>query len=351
MSSNSSSKAPVGVVGAGSFGMTLAMLLAENGRVILYARREEVVSELQRTRLYRGKDLAPAIEFTHEPEVVASQCELIFLVVPSQSFRSMLRDFSSFLNPTHKLIHATKGLALDLPAPIDWEHLPPIRKELVRTMSELIREETGVLRTGALSGPNLAGEIMDGQPAATVIASKFDEVIRMGQQALRGGRFRVHATHDLVGAELAGVFKNIMAIAGGIVAGLGYGDNTKGMLITHGLAEMIHIAQALGAEVRPFLGLAGIGDLIATCYSPNSRNFTVGNRLAQGQSLDDILAGMEEVAEGVKTVAIVDALSRQYRFSAPITQTLYRILFEGISIEQGYKLLMELPFSEDVAFL
>lgn len=351
MNSNHSSKAPVGVVGAGSFGLTLAMLLAENGPVMLYARREEVVAEFRQSRQYKGYRLSETIEFTTEPALLARRCELIFLVVPSQNFRSMLRDFSPYLNPSHKLIHATKGLTLDLPSPIDWHHLPALRKEQVLTMSELIREETGVLRIGAASGPNLAREIMDGQPAATVIASRFDEVIRMGQQALRGGRFRVHGTHDLIGAELAGVFKNIMAIAGGMVAGLGYGDNTKGMLITHGLAEMIHIGQAVGAEIKPFLGLAGIGDLIATCYSSNSRNFTVGRRLAGGETLDQILADMEEVAEGVKTVAIVNALSQTYRFSVPITQTLYRILFENKSIEQGYTMLMELPFSEDVAFL
>ncbi len=351
MNSNLSSKHKVGVVGAGSFGMTLSYLLAQNQPTMVYARRSERVQELKEKAEYKGKALPKDLVFTSDPEEVASQCELIFLVVPSQSFREMLQSFSPFLTPAHKLIHATKGLDLDLASPIDWKNLPPLRREQARTMSELILQETGVIRVGVLSGPNLAGEIIQGQPAATVIASRFDEVIKEGQNALRGGRFRVHGSKHLIGAELAGVFKNVMAIAGGVVAGLGYGDNTKGMLITHGLAEMIHIGQTLGIEISPFLGLAGIGDLITTCYSPSSRNFTVGFRLAKGEKLDDILSDMEEVAEGVKTVAVVRALGKAYRFSSPITQTLYRILFEDQSIEKGFTTLMEIPYSQDVAFI
>lgn len=340
-----------GVIGAGSFGMAVANLLAANRQVLLYARRPEVVEELGETRHYRGRTLHRAIELTTHPQELAERCELIFPVIPSKNFRAMLRDFAPYLRPYHKLIHATKGLDVDLPEDVAWDQLPPLRREQVRTMSELVLAETAVLRVGAMSGPNLAREIAEAQPAATVIASRFDEVVREGQAALRSPRFRVHDTHDLIGAELAGVLKNIMAIAGGIVGGLEFGDNTRGLLITRGLAEMIHIGKHLGAKVKPFLGLAGIGDLIATCYSPNSRNFTVGYRLAKGESLTDILADMEEVAEGVKTVAIVQALSQTYRFSAPITQTLYKVLFEGRSIERSFTVLMEFPFTEDVTFI
>jgi glycerol-3-phosphate dehydrogenase (NAD(P)+) len=341
----------VGVIGAGSFGMTVANLLAANRSVILYAHRAEVVQELRATRHYCGRRLRDQILITQSPQELAEQCEIIFPVIPSKNFRGMLRDFAPYLRPYHKLIHATKGLDVDLPEDAAWDQLPPLRRDQVRTMSELVLAETAVLRVGAMSGPNLAQEIAEEQPAATVIASRFDEVIREGQAALRSQHFRVHDTHDLIGAELAGVLKNIIAIAGGIVGGLEFGDNTRGLLITRGLAEMIHIGQHLGAEVKPFLGLAGIGDLIATCYSPNSRNFTVGYRLAKGETLNTILADMEEVAEGVKTVAIVRALSQSYKFSAPITQTLYKILFEGQSIERSFTVLMELPFTEDVTFI
>jgi glycerol-3-phosphate dehydrogenase (NAD(P)+) len=353
MSSNDTYKTTptAGVIGAGSFGMAVANLLAANRAVMLYARREEVVAELTDTRQYRGRKLHERVQITHSPQVLAETCEVIFPVIPSKGFRGMLADFSPHLRPYHKLIHATKGLDIDLPSDIDWDKLPPLRREQVRTMSELVLAETAVLRVGCMSGPNLAREIAEGQPAATVLASRFDEVIREGQSALRSSTFRVHETHDLIGAELAGVLKNIMAIAGGIVGGLHYGDNTRGLLITRGLAEMIHIGEKLGAQVKPFLGLAGIGDLIATCYSPNSRNFTVGYRMAQGETLANILADMEEVAEGVKTVAIVQALSRTYKFSAPITQTLYRILFEQQSIEHSANVLMEFPFTEDVSFI
>jgi len=340
-----------GVIGAGSFGLAVANLLAQNRDVILYVRRSEAMAKLTAERQYKGRPIAERIRFTNQPQEVADHCELIFPVVPSENFRDMLQDFEPYLTPVHKLIHGTKGLDVALPRPIDWGNLPPLRREQIRTMSELIRHETRVLRIGAASGPNLAREIAEKQPAATVIASPFEEVIREGKAALKGPRFRVHGTYDLTGAELAGVLKNTMAIAGGVVAGLGYGDNTKGMLITQGLAEMIYIGQAIGAEIRPFLGLAGIGDLIATCYSPDSRNFTVGYRLAKGDSLDKILDDMEEVAEGIKTVAIVQALSQTYRFPCPITLTLYRILFEDLSIPKGFSLLMEFPFTQDVSFI
>jgi len=352
MNSKDSSNNLVGVIGAGSFGMAVANLLAANQPVLLYARRPEVIDTLRKTGTYKGRQAHQEVRFTHHAEELANSCELIFVVIPSQGFRSMLEVFAPHLGPAHKIIHATKGLDVPMEGDIDvWGTLPPLRKEDVRTMSRLILEETSVVRVGCMSGPNLAREIALGQPAATVIASRFEEVIREGQTSLRSKSFRVHGTHDLMAAELAGVLKNIMAIAGGIIAGLDYGDNTRGLLITRGLAEMVHIGQFLGTSVSPFLGLAGIGDLVATCYSPTSRNFTVGYRLAKGESLSAIIEDMDEVAEGVKTVAIVHALTQMYKFSAPITQVLHRILFEEQTIERSIKLLMEFPFTEDVSFL
>jgi glycerol-3-phosphate dehydrogenase (NAD(P)+) len=202
-----------------------------------------------------------------------------------------------------------------------------------------------------LAGPNLASEINEHQPAATVVASHFDEVINLGQKLLKSDRFGVFGNNDLIGVELCGVLKNIIAIAAGAISGLGYGENTKGLLVSRGLVEMIYLGKALGGNVEAFLGLAGVGDLVATCSSRLSRNFTLGYRLAQGESLQNILTSMEEVAEGVNTIKIAKKLADHYRVRTPITNTLYRVLFEDLSLEDGVQLLMKYPFIQDIDFL
>lgn len=202
-----------------------------------------------------------------------------------------------------------------------------------------------------MAGPNIAFEIDAGEPAATVIASRFDEVIREGQMALRSPMFRVHGNHDLIGIELAGVLKNIMAIVAGIIDGLGYGANTRGLFVTRGLAEVVHIGTGLGADPKAFLGLAGIGDLVTTSTSPLSRNFIVGQRLAEGENVEKIISSMDEIAEGIKTVKIIRALAQNHKIAAPITLALYKTLFEGMDIAKAVRLLMEFPFREDVEFL
>ncbi|MEO0895529.1 MAG: NAD(P)H-dependent glycerol-3-phosphate dehydrogenase [Bacteroidota bacterium] len=347
MNSNPLSNKKVGVIGAGSFGTVFANLLAQNRSVVLYARRTEEAERLERERTYKTWRLHDQVEITSDPEYLAGACELIFPVVPAQAFPGMLQTFSPYLKPYHRLLHATKGLHVVLNEGEELSQLKKLRKEQVLTMSELIKQETTVLRVGCVAGPNLASEIAEGQPAATVVASPFDEVIREGQQALRSTNFRVHGAHDIIGIELAGVLKNIMAIAAGILDGLGLGENTKAMLITRGLAEMVNIAKPLGGEVNAFLGLAGIGDLIATCSSPASRNYTVGYRVAKGESTQEVIKSMDEVAEGVRTIAIVRALAQTHKFSAPISLALYKILFDEYDIQKGIRLLMEFPYRED----
>lgn len=355
MSSKPSSKEYVGVIGAGSFGTVFSNLLATNRQVLLYARRKDRAEELQRTRIYhyRGNDwkLDDNIAVIHDPAQLANECELIFPVVPSQGFRAMLKEFAPFLHPYHKLLHATKGLEVNLPEGQSFKGLDKLRRDQVKTMSELIREETRVVRIGCVAGPNLAEEIANGEPAATVVASPFDEVIREGQLALRSSNFRVHGAHDMIGIELAGALKNVMAIAAGLLAGLDLGINTRAMLITRGLAEMVMLGKGMGAKVNAFLGLAGIGDLVATCSSPASRNFSVGIRLGQGETLEEILASMPETAEGVKTISIARALARKYKISAPITMVLHRIMYEDLSPSKGVELLMEFPYTSDGEFM
>lgn len=351
MASSFTSDAPFGVIGAGSFGLAVANLLAKNRHVVLYARRPEIIDALQTSRSYNGFPLDEHIRLTNDLKDISSSCNVMFPIVPSNNFRALMMDLSPYLSPEHILIHGTKGFDIQLAEGETLQSLKSLEKDRVKTMTEVIMEESVVKRVGCMAGPNLANEISEGQPAATVVASRFEEVIRAGQTALRSSMFRVHGNSDLLAIELAGVLKNIMAIAAGILHGKGYGDNTLALLITRGLAEMATIGKTLGANPKSFLGLAGVGDLIATCSSPKSRNYTVGYRLGKGEKLAQIMETMEEVAEGVKTVAIVKALAAYYKFPCPITQTLYKTLFDEMDLDRGLLLLMEYPFREDVEFL
>ncbi|MEM6764181.1 MAG: NAD(P)H-dependent glycerol-3-phosphate dehydrogenase [Bacteroidota bacterium] len=341
----------VGILGAGSFGTALANIIAQNKPVLLFVRNPEKAATIEKDRVHKGYKLEENITITSDLRRVPAECELLFPVVPSASFPRLIKDIAPFLRPSHILIHGTKGLSVDIAEGREMRSVDRLNREDIQTMSELIVQETAVLRVGCMAGPNLAIEILKEQPAATVVASRFEQVIKAGMEALRSSRFKVYGSHDLLGIELAGVLKNIMAIASGMLHGLDYGDNTKALLVSKGLEEMITVAKGLGADPKAFLGLAGIGDLVATCYSPLSRNFTFGYRLAKGESIETIKSSMEEVAEGLNTVAIVRALSARYRIPAPITQALFRIMFDGMDIEKGMNLLMEYPYKEDVGFL
>ncbi|MGB0885500.1 MAG: NAD(P)H-dependent glycerol-3-phosphate dehydrogenase [Chitinophagales bacterium] len=334
-----------GVIGAGSFGTAVANLLAENGRVLLYARSKKAIENIK-NNTHRNQDIHENIEVTNDIESFCKQCNLIFPVIPSDSFRYMLDDFKPYLKASHILIHATKGLHVEHNLGEDVV----LKKESVYTMSELILKNTGVVRVGCMAGPNLASELALKQPAATVIASQFNEVIDEGQKALKSTRLRVYGSNELRGVELAGVLKNYVAISAGIIAGIGYGENSKAMLITRGMAESIYIAKALGYNEKAFLGIAGVGDLIATCNSPKSRNNTVGRYLAEGKTLAEIKENMSEVAEGVKTVQIIHSL-KNYGFKSPIADILYRIIFNDLSVENALEFLMRFPTSEDADYI
>ena len=216
----------------------------------------------------------------------------------------MMQQLGPYLRPNHILIHGTKGFDTREPVTFSPEPLQ-IQPGQISTMSEVIREESAVLRIGCLAGPNLAREIIDGQPTATVIASNFNEVITLAQSVLRSEHFHVFGTNDLLGAELAGALKNIIAIGSGILRGKGFGKNLQAILINRGLIEMIYFGRKLGADYKAFLGTAGIGDLIATSTSKDSRNFTFGFRVAQGEAPKTIIDSMPELAEGVRTLKIV----------------------------------------------
>ena len=344
-----SANRPVGVIGAGSFGTAIANLLAENRQVLLYERNKETAELIKRDRKVRGFDLHANIQLADSLEQIASNCYLIFPAVPSQFFKSMIIDFSPYLRPDHIMIHTTKGLHCEFD--IDNADAKTLRLKDIKTMSELILQETGIVRVGSIAGPNLALELMDKQPAATVVASRFDEVIREGVEALKSDRFQVYGTRDILGIELTGVLKNYVAIASGAMSGLGYGENARALLITRGMAEMIYIGKALGADKKSFLGMAGIGDLIATCSSPKSRNFTVGYRIAKGEKLDDIIASLGEVAEGIRTLKIGKLIVDHTGVNAPLLQTIYKVIFEELPMERAVKMLMRYPVSADAEYL
>ena len=350
MNSNNIQDITVGVIGAGSFGSAVANILAENVPVLLYARTDEVVREIKEQQSARGIALDQNITGTGDLELLANRCEVIFPVVPSANFRAMINNLSPFLKPYHILIHGTKGFEVQLNGKT-LDELKTLQREQVYTMSELICHESQAIRVGCLAGPNLATEINQHQPAATVVASHFDEVIDLGQKLLKSDRFGVFGNNDLIGVELCGVLKNIIAIGAGAINGLGYGENTKGLLVSRGMVEMIYLGKALGGNVEAFLGLAGVGDLVTTCSSNLSRNYTLGYRLAKGEPLEHILQSMEEVAEGVNTIKIAKKLADNYRVRAPITNTLYQVLFDDLSLSEGLQLLMKYPFIQDIDFL
>ncbi|MFC2126416.1 NAD(P)H-dependent glycerol-3-phosphate dehydrogenase [Bacteroidota bacterium] len=351
MNLKNTSKQPVGVIGAGSFGTAVANLLAINNEVLLYGRKADQVELIAKTRKSSGQKLNDRIVITHDLELIARSCETIFPIVPSTNFRDLIKKLSPYLRPYHVLIHGTKGFDLGLDMDMFDPEKQIISRDKVRTMSEVISEESVVVRIGCLAGPNLAMELAKGQPSATVVASKFNEVIHVGQRLLRSDFFQVYGNSDLIGIELSGVLKNVIAIAAGALSGLNLGENSRGLLISRGMVEMIYLGKALGGNPQAFIGLAGIGDLVTTCSSQLSRNYTVGFRLAKGDKLEEIMNTMEETAEGIYTVKIAKSLAQYYKVRAPITEKLYDVMFKGMKAETALQYLMKYPFNIDIDFI
>jgi glycerol-3-phosphate dehydrogenase (NAD(P)+) len=342
---------PVGIIGAGSFGTAIANLLAYNVDVLLYSRQAPLVQQVNETHRHLDVDLSPRVRATNDLQELAQSCTLLFPVVPSNSFRKMMHSLGPHLRPYHILIHGTKGF--DAPEHLfqDVDDGNPVSRSDVSTMSEVILQESVVQRVGCLSGPNLASEIMEGQPTATVIGSAYDEVVSLGKRVLSSEHFHVFGTYDLLGAELAGALKNIIAIGSGMLKGKGLGKNIQAMLITRGLTEMVYFGNAMGSDSSAFFGTAGIGDLVATATSKNSRNFTFGYRLGQGEAIEDIEATMPELAEGVRTLRIARKLARHYKLRVPITDMLYKIVFENFDIDRAIHFLITYPYDVDVDFI
>ena len=336
----SSGQQDVLVVGGGAFGTTLAHSLAAiDRRVLLWVRREDQARAINETHENPGHlpglTLASGLRATTDLRDAVRRSPIVLVVVPSRWFRGVAREIGDHLVGDQILVHATKG----------------IEQGSFKRMSEVLKEETCALKIGVLSGPNLAREMAQGKPAGALVASRFDEVVHRVQGLFQGSLLRLYGGHDVIGAEIGGAFKNIIALAAGVVDGLALGDNMKALLITRGLSEMARFGVALGAEVFTFGGLAGIGDLMATCASPLSRNHQVGVRLAAGESVNDIEASMSSVAEGVPTTRAVHEQALARGLDLQIVRGVYGVLYGGAAPAEAIRELLQSPAGDEMAAL
>ncbi|HLQ28705.1 MAG TPA: NAD(P)H-dependent glycerol-3-phosphate dehydrogenase [Ktedonobacteraceae bacterium] len=320
----------VGVIGSGAWGTTLALLLANKGiSTTLWEHHPARAIDMQQRR--ENIDFLPGLHFpdrlhvtSHIPEAVERK-DMLILVTPSQRMRENIRAIAPYVGNDTLLVSASKGIEIGS----------------LKRMTEVISEEipSAHRRIAALSGPNISREVAEGKPTAAVVAANEEVIAIHARTILNTAHYRVYTANDLVGVELGGALKNIIAIGAGFNDGMGYGDNAKAAFMTRGLAEIARLGVAAGANPLTFSGLAGIGDLIATCASPLSRNQQLGRRLAAGEKLDDILTSMHSVAEGVSTTKAALQLAARYNVEMPITEQLSLVLFESLD---PYKAVPEL---------
>lgn len=318
----------VGLLGGGSWGTTVASLTARNCPTTIWARNQETVDEInthhRNEKYLPGAKLPASLKAVNTIEECVKDADVIIMGIPAQHFRQVLKDVRPHIRPWVPVISLAKGL----------EQGTKMR------MTEVIEEELPGHPVGVLTGPNLAKEIALGQAAASVIAMVDDTIAARLQEVFSTGLFRVYTNTDVVGCELGGALKNIIAIAAGMGDGADAGDNTRAAIITRGLAELSRLGVAMGGEPATFAGLAGMGDLVATCSSTKSRNRYVGFNLGKGRKIDDIIAEMAEVAEGVKTTKVVVELAEELGVDMPIAREVYNVLYEGNTVNEAYKGLL-----------
>jgi glycerol-3-phosphate dehydrogenase (NAD(P)+) len=323
-----SSEIRVAVIGAGSWGTTVAALASVNTPTRLWARRGELVDEINTNRT--NPDYLPSftlpeqLQATSDIEETISDADVVVMAVPSHGFREIAKAVAPHLRPWVPVVSLTKG----------------IERESLKRMTEVAADEMPGRPVGVMTGPNLAKEIMAGQPAASVVAIPDATIALELQRILTRPSLRVYTNPDVIGCEVAGVVKNVIAIAAGMAEGMEFGDNTRATLITRGLAEMSRLGVEMGGDPLTFAGLAGMGDLIATCSSKQSRNNSVGLALGRGQSIDEILASMNMVAEGVKSSPSVLDLARQHGVEMPITEQVVAVCHEGRGAVEALTALM-----------
>ncbi|HJS12993.1 NAD(P)H-dependent glycerol-3-phosphate dehydrogenase [Sphingopyxis sp.] len=318
----------VGLLGGGSWGTTVAALVSRNAPIALWARDAETVDDInaihENRKYLPGIALPATLRATNDMAEVVASADVLVMGVPSHSFRAVLEEARAHLRPWVPVISLTKGLELSSG----------------KRMTELIEEVLPGHPVGVLTGPNLAREIMTGQAAASVLSMEDEIVVRALQPVFHSGLFRVYTNTDLLGCELGGVLKNIIAIAVGMGDGLGAGDNTRSALMTRGLAEITRLGVAMGGRPETFAGLTGMGDLIATCTSPLSRNRHVGVELGKGRPIDEIIASMNMVAEGVKSAPTVIALAEKHGLDMPIARDVYDVTQGKRSAQEVFRGLL-----------
>ena len=323
------------IIGATTWGTTLGILLAQNGVPVSLLTRSEpeaqtLTSQGRNARFLPDAPFPDSLSVTSQPESALRQSSLVIIAVPSDRMRENVQRIESHLQPGAIILSATKGLEL----PTAWR------------MSQVLEDELPAnLHSGicVLSGPNLAKEIVQGKLASTVIASQNPDAAQAAQSALMSNNFRVYTSSDVLGVELAGALKNIVALGAGIGDGMEAGENAKAAFLTRGLAEMTRLGVAAGADPMTFAGLAGIGDVVATCSSRLSRNRYVGEQLAKGQSWADIRASMDNVVEGVNATQAALVLAKELDVEMPIAEMASRVLFDGLSPHRAMAELMSRP--------
>ena len=315
----------VAVFGAGSWGTAFSIVLADAGNeVTIWGRRDDVCATInekhQNTEYLPGIDLPATVSATHDPKRAVDGADVVVLAVPSQTLRENLEGWAEVIPQDAVLVSLMKGVELGS----------------LRRMSEVIAEVTGAgpERIAVVSGPNLSKEIARREPAASVVACEDENVARMLQSRCHSPAFRPYTSVDVLGCELGGAYKNVVALAVGMAVGLGFGDNTTASVITRGLAETARLAMALGANPLTLMGLAGLGDLVATCSSPLSRNRTFGEKLGQGMTTEDIYSSTRQVAEGAKSCSSLVALARQTGVDAPIAEHVDAVVAGRLTAQQ-----------------
>lgn len=318
----------VAVVGAGSWGTTVAALAAPNTPTVLWARRRDLAESIRGTRRnpdYMGDTAIPdALDVTSDLTMAVGSADVVVMAVPSHGFRDVMVEAAPHIRPWVPIVSLSKGL----------------ERSSLKRMSEVVADVMPGHPVAVLTGPNLAREIAAGQPAAAVVAIDDSVIAEELARIFTRPSMRVYTNPDVVGCEVAGVVKNVIAIASGMAAGMGFGDNTKATIITRGLAEMTRLGTAMGASAATFSGLAGMGDLIATCSSPQSRNNSVGLRLGAGESIDEILASMNMVAEGVKSSPAVLDLAGRYDVEMPIVEQVVAVCHGHRGVPEAVTRLM-----------
>ena len=315
----------VAIFSAGSWGTAFSIVLADAGNdVTLWARREEVATHINDRRenpeYLPGIELPPQVSATHDVEKALHGADVVVLATPSQSLRANLTEWAPHLEPGAVIVSLMKGVELGT----------------LERMTQVIAEVTGAGpdRIAVVSGPNLAKEIARREPAASVVACADEQVAKMLQGRCHSPAFRPYTSVDVLGCELGGAYKNVVALSVGMAVGLGFGDNTTASVITRGLAETARLATALGANPLTLMGLAGLGDLVATCSSPLSRNRTFGEKLGRGMTTEEILATSHQVAEGAKSCSSLLALAERTGVDAPIAQAVDAVVAGRMTAQQ-----------------